>query len=51
MMNLMPSPEPFNEKLTHWANDTIFLWNKMSEPPVIRVDVSEDDTVNSIWYM
>ena len=40
-----------DEVFTHGTDDAVILWNKVSEPLVIRVDVSEDDTINSIWYM
>ena len=38
-------------KLANRADDAVVFSHKMSEPPVIRVDVSEDDAVNSIRYM
>ena len=38
-------------KLTNRADDAVVFSNKVSKPPVIRVDVSKDDTINSIRYM
>ena len=38
-------------KFTNRTDNTVFLPDKMSEPPVICVDVSKDDSINSIRYM
>ena len=43
--------EAYQMIVTDRTDDTVFLWNKVPEPPVIRVDVPEDDTINSIRYM
>ena len=37
--------------VTDGSYEAINIFDQMFDPPVIRVDVSEDDTVNSIRYM